>query len=304
MNPTGAAIGLLFGIGICLVLWRLAARRPRLIDRVEPYLHGPRSTSTLLETSTPFPHVERIVRPVLADIGQVLDRFGSRSNSIQRRLVRAGLPPAVEAFRIEQVLWATIGLAVGLAAALLIGAARGVQVVPLTVLVLICAVAGALVRDQALTRQVRRREQQMAAEFPTVAELLALAISAGESPLAGLERLAGSTHGVLATELEATLADIRSGRTVAEALERMAGRTDLAMIARFTDGLATAIDRGTPLAEVLRAHAHDARTAGHRELMEAAGRKEVAMMVPVVFLILPITVVFAVFPGLSVLSLG
>jgi tight adherence protein C len=38
--------------------------------------------------------------------------------------------------------------------------------------------------------------------------------------------------------------------------------------------------------------------------MEAGGRKEVVMLVPVVFLILPITVVFAVYPSLATLRVG
>jgi tight adherence protein C len=33
--------------------------------------------------------------------------------------------------------------------------------------------------------------------------------------------------------------------------------------------------------------------------MEAGGRKEILMMIPVVFLVLPITVLFLVFPGFS-----
>ena len=61
------------------------------------------------------------------------------------------------------------------------------------------------------------------------------------------------------------------------------------------------MQRGTPLAEVLRAQAQDVREEGRRALMEAGGRKEIAMMVPVVFLILPVTVLFAVFPGLHLL---
>ena len=35
--------------------------------------------------------------------------------------------------------------------------------------------------------------------------------------------------------------------------------------------------------------------------MEAGGKKEIAMMVPVVFLVLPVTVLFAVFPGFAFL---
>jgi tight adherence protein C len=38
--------------------------------------------------------------------------------------------------------------------------------------------------------------------------------------------------------------------------------------------------------------------------MESGGRKEVLMMVPVVFLILPVTVLFAVFPSMTVLNVG
>ena len=38
--------------------------------------------------------------------------------------------------------------------------------------------------------------------------------------------------------------------------------------------------------------------------MEVAGKKEIAMMAPVVFLILPLTVVFAVFPGLAAIDIG
>jgi tight adherence protein C len=58
------------------------------------------------------------------------------------------------------------------------------------------------------------------------------------------------------------------------------------------------------LADVLRAQAQDVREVGRRELMESGGRKEVAMMVPVVFFILPVTVVFAVFPSMVVLRVG
>ena len=45
------------------------------------------------------------------------------------------------------------------------------------------------------------------------------------------------------------------------------------------------------------------REAGKRQLLESAGRREIGMMVPVVFLVLPITIVFALFPGFYGLTL-
>ena len=79
---------------------------------------------------------------------------------------------------------------------------------------------------------------------------------------------------------------------------------DLAPFTRFVEQLTVALERGTPLAEVLRAQAQDSRDQSKRELIESAGRKEVAMLVPLVFLILPTTIAFAVFPALLVLQVG
>ena len=78
----------------------------------------------------------------------------------------------------------------------------------------------------------------------------------------------------------------------------------MAAVRRFADAFVVALERGTPLADVLRAQAADARDAARRELTERAARREVLMLLPVVFLVLPITVVFALFPGFWGLSLS
>ena len=87
------------------------------------------------------------------------------------------------------------------------------------------------------------------------------------------------------------------------ALDRLAARSGVPAVARFASTLAVAVERGTPLVDVLHAQAADVREAGRRELLETGARKEVLMMVPVVFLVLPVTVVFAFFPGVVGLQL-
>ncbi|WP_342777838.1 type II secretion system F family protein [Sinomonas susongensis] len=134
--------------------------------------------------------------------------------------------------------------------------------------------------------------------------MLALAVGAGETAGAALDRLAGLLKGALAEELSKVISEARAGATLVAALRSMASRLELAPISRFIDGLVVAIERGTPLADVLRAQAQDVRDAAKRDLMEAAGRKEIAMMVPLVFGILPLTIVFAVFPGFATIALG
>ncbi|MGW6131456.1 type II secretion system F family protein [Cellulomonas sp. NPDC055163] len=303
----GAWIGLLGGAGAALVWSRLAARRVRLDDRLAPYLRPRRSSSTLLRTPvvrSPFPTLERLIAPVMADGVRVVARFGSPTADVRRRLERAGRRESVEEFRAGQVVWGVLGLAGGLFVALLLAATRGAPLAPLVVLVVLSGTTGALARDYQLSRQVAARETRLLAELPTVAELLALSVSAGEGAVGALERVVRTTRGELSGELARTLADARSGTPLTVALERLAHRTGLPALARFADGVAVAVERGTPLAEVLRAQAQDVREHGRRVLMESGGRKEVLMMVPVVFLILPVTVLFAVFPSMTVLNVG
>ena len=226
--------------------------------------------------------------------------------SVRRRLEQAGLSTTVEEFRVEQVIWGAGGLLAGVVLMLLM-LARSPHSVTRAAPAAVRRSApqpACSARDRWLTHQVHEREQRMTAEFPTVAELLALAVSAGESPVGALERVTRLSGGELARELGKALDDARAGAPLVAALDAVAARTTLPALARFVDGIAVAVERGTPLAEVLRAQAVDVRESGKRALMDASGKKEIAMMVPVVFLILPVTVLFLLFPGLYGLSFG
>ena len=305
----GALLGLLASTGVCLaVAASPPLRRPRLDDRLAPYLRdAPRPSRLLTDVRafTPFPTLERLLGPVLRDAAAFVDRTVGGSASVRRRLDQAGRGVTLEHFRIEQVLWGAGGLLLGLVLAL-VSAVGGSGARPLAFLVLaaVFALAGVLARDRALTNEVSRREARMLTEFPTIAELLALSVAAGEGAVGALERVTKLSHGELARELGRALADARAGASLVNALEGMAARTSLPALARFVDGMAIAVERGTPLADVLRAQAVDVREQGRRALLEAGGRKEIAMLLPVVFLVLPVTVVFALFPGFYNLSLS
>ena len=297
----GALLGLLAAAGLALAVSRVPAfRRPTLEDRLAPYLRDSAQPSRLLmqkQALTPFPTLERIIGPVLGDGIRMIERVLGGAVSVRHRLEQSGTGKTLEEFRAEQVVWGGTGLAGGIAFAVLMAARGSFRPAPLLVLCLIATVAGVLARDRWLSFEVARREQRMMAEFPTIAELLALAVAAGEGAVGALERVTRLSRGELARELGRALSEARAGASLIQALQGIANRTTLPPLARFVDGVAIAVERGTPLAEVLRAQAVDVREAGKRSLLEAGGRKEIAMMVPVVFLVLPITVLFALFPG-------
>ncbi|MFC5729550.1 type II secretion system F family protein [Nocardioides vastitatis] len=300
----GGLLGISTTAGLALVVARIVAlRRPRLEMRVLPYvrdLTSERRASVPVERS----HVGAAVfGPLLRSAADLLERTVGRPASARRRLVRAGLDISVHDLRVQQVLWGLAGFGIAAAYGVLRTWTRPGDPLPLVLLCIGAFVLGVLLRDNRLSSQVRQREAAIVAEFPTVAELLALAVAAGEGPVAALDRVVRRSHGELSRDLRAVLARIRTGEPVADAFDRLAATTGVPAVARFAHGVAVAVERGTPLADVLHAQAADVREAGRRELIEQASRKEILMMVPVVFLVLPVTIVFAFWPGFVGLTL-
>ncbi len=304
MSPSGALAGAMLGLGFVLVARAVLGRRPTLEVRVLPYIRDlpqvARRPLGLERQPNPF---LAVFGPVVAAAAGSVERVLGGSASIRRRLERAGLDLTVREFRVEQVLWGLVGLAVAVAVTLVVALRSPARALPLLVLCAVAFAAGVLLRENRLTAQATERERRLMAQFPTVAELLALAVGAGEGPVAALDRVALRCRGDMAHEIGRVLADIRTGTPVAAALDAWAARSGLPAVARFAEAMAVAVDRGTPLAAVLHAQAADAREAGRRALIESGAQREVLMMVPVVFLVLPVTVVFAFWPGVVGLQL-
>jgi tight adherence protein C len=302
----GALLGAAAAAGLLLVAVRVRAiRRPQLALRVLPYVRdlplideaGPRVAPA------PTSAAVGVFGPLLRSAADTVERVLGGASSVRRRLDRAGIDKTVHEFRIEQVVWGLVAFAACAAIALVRMLTHPGSVALWLVACAIALVSGVLARDTHLTSQVRRRESRILAEFPTIAELLALAVAAGESPVMALDRVVRRSGGELSRELGRVLSAIRTGEPVSSAFDAMAATTGLPIVSRFAQGIAVAVERGTPLADVLHAQAADVREAGRRELIETAARKEVLMMVPVVFLVLPVTVLFAFWPGVVGLSL-
>ncbi len=308
MTGIGALVGGAAAVGILLVAVGIAARRPvSAADRIAPYLLGPSVAAPRrddLGTRMDAPTIERLIGPSLRSTAVALQGLLGGSDALQRRLVAAGRASSTPvSFRLDQLMWGVVGLVGAGGIVLLLGVSgRAVRPLAATILAVVAAVGGALLRDRGLSRAGERRRQAIRAGLPPVADLLALAVASGESPVAALDRVARVARGPLADECRRACHDTASGVSFVDALDAMAQRIDVPALRRFVDGVAIAVQRGTPLAEVLRAQAGDARADLHRSLLEIAGRKELLMLMPVVFLVLPTVVLVALYPAVTSLS--
>lgn len=150
--------------------------------------------------------------------------------------------------------------------------------------------------------ETRRRRRSISEELPGALDLIGLCVSAGMSVPTALERIARHGVGELSDECRVIVAQIGLGISVSDALHASDVRVAHAGWSRVVDHLMTARQFGTPLTEIIRSLADDEQQAAGRRLLESASAKETLMMFPLVFTILPVTVVIAVFPGLTALG--
>jgi tight adherence protein C len=307
------SVGVVLGLG----LWSLVAALPRLGSprlgaRIAPYLLDASAPEVSAEArrlvtrrgSEPASVLAALLSPMLAAVRSVLGRVLGGDASVARRLRQADSALDVSAFRSRQLLAGAGAAMAALAGVVLVSRTTTVPPVLLVALVAIAAIGGVLVPEQLLARRVRARSARIAEELPTVLEFLTLSLSAGEGVLDALRRVARTGSGELARELGRVVAEVNAGGPLPDALNRCSSAVGLPALTRAVEQLVGALDRGTPLVGVLRAQAQDSRDDAKRRLLEIAGTKEVAMLVPLVFLILPVTVLFAIFPATLVLQLG
>jgi tight adherence protein C len=157
--------------------------------------------------------------------------------------------------------------------------------------------------EQNLSLRVKSKRASIDSEFATLVEMLTLAIGAGESPASAIKRLSIRAKGYLADEFAVVIAEVDSGTSFMVSLDSMSKRLESVVVRRFVDSLIISISRGTPLVETLTHSANEARSEERVKLLAAAGKAEISMMIPVVFLILPISILFALFPSLVTLNL-
>lgn len=301
-------LGALLALGLWLVLVPGAPQARRKLTR--------RVLAQMRATDPAVRHAEHLRQreqgglvavglSLVAPLAVGLDRRAGRDESGQlaRRLTWEGAGRSLADYRTEQVLCALLGAVLGAVWGTVFVLRLQTPAAALVVMVVGGVFTGVWARSWWLNRRVANRHARMLAEFPAIAELLALSVGAGESTLGALERVSRIADGVLAEQFRAVLDRTRSGVPLTDALQEFSDRVGVTHISRFVDGIVVALERGTPLAEVLRAQAQDVRDEDKRDLMEMAGRKEIAMMVPLVFMVLPLSVLFAVFPGIAVLQL-
>ena len=141
-------------------------------------------------------------------------------------------------------------------------------------------------------------------ELPEVVDLLVVHLRAGDGIYRSFAAVVPRCEGELANQLSRVLLAVQFGAAFGEQVKSVSDAIPQPQVIEFTNKISLALERGTPLAAMLTELAESARAEIKNRLLRQAGKNETRMLIPLVFLILPITVLFAIYPSLELLNFG
>lgn len=141
-------------------------------------------------------------------------------------------------------------------------------------------------------------------ELPEIIDLLVVHLRAGDGIYRSFACVVPRSEGELAKELARVLRAVQFGAAFGAEIKTVAIALPQPQIIEFTNKVAMALERGTPLAQLLSELGASTRAEIRNRLLRQAGKNETRMLIPLVFLILPITVLFAIYPSLELLNFG
>ena len=289
--------GLGIWIGMTLLLSHVRwFARATLTDRLRPYTVGAGSAGRRAGVLS-VESFQEAIGPLSRAIGEKVARLAGVSEDLDVRLARVHSPVDATGFRVRQVGWSVAGLGVGALVAI------ALRLPPLvsTAFVLGGPIVAFLVQEQRLALESQRWQRRIFLELPVVAEQLALLLSAGWSLTSALNRLAARSHGASGRDLERVCWRIRQGLSEADALREWARLATVPALDRLVPVLA--LNRDTSdLGRLVADEARAIRRDVHRELIEAAERRNQQVWIPVTVAALLPGALFLAVPFVQALS--
>jgi tight adherence protein C len=137
-------------------------------------------------------------------------------------------------------------------------------------------------------QQRKARYLAIVIELPFFIDLMALSTEAGLDFMGAIQRIVEKADdSVLADEFQLVMKDLKLGSSRREALSALANRVEMPEITSFVAVVRDAEETGAPIAQVLKDQSVQMRVERMVRAEKAGARASQAMLIPLMFLILP-----------------
>lgn len=161
---------------------------------------------------------------------------------------------------------------------------------------------GELIRRRLTRITHSKRIKTVSSELPDFLLVFALAVKSGASVTQTLIYLKDKCRGQISKELSELVTVVDLGASLVEELRGISQRLPSPRIEEFTQTLISNLEFGAAISDALLEQSKSTSEELTRNLAKQAASNETKMLIPTIFLILPITVLFAIFPSLAMLS--
>ncbi len=232
------------------------------------------------------PLLERLVRPMLSNLGKSIGRLapGNSLDKMQRVINRADLGGNLDASTFMALrFFAGVGFGLCFAALALVASGGMVQVVLGGVG---AAAAAYMLPVMWVNGKAKTRQGDIRAALPDLLDMLTLCtgVMALERALA---RVTEHAPPVMRAELGRTLLELRAGVHLGDALQHFADRVGLDEIHTLVATINQSRQLGAPLEQVLHEQSADMRVRRRQRAETLAREAPIKMMFPLVILVFP-----------------
>jgi tight adherence protein C len=225
---------------------------------------------------------------------------------LRLRLLQAGIynPHAIAYFFILRTCLA-VGIALATLFVVSVMAPHGKA--SFWLVVMVGGVGGYLAPSFYLDRRVAARKTLHQAGFPDFMDLLVVCADSGLAMEAALERVAcelGASHRSLAANIHIANLEIRAGRRLTEALNRLADRLGLEEARSFANLVTQSDELGSSISGALRVYSDDMRHKRLSRAEEKAYSLPAKLAVPMMVCIFPVLFIVILTPVIVRLATG
>jgi len=224
------------------------------------------------------------LRGILAYLIPLVQKGISRKSreGLARNLVTAGKPLTIVEY------YAFVLLSSGIFFILGITGMRVFSQKPRPLIPLISLIVGYYLPGVWLRRKVKKRQQQISKDLPSVIDLLNLCVGSGIDFMLAVHRVIKDYKSCPVTEELAMLwQENNMGTPRKEALRNLSWRVNLPEMSSFVSTLIQADKMGTPISDALEIQAEQIRIRRFQKGEENALKAPIKLLLPLIFFILP-----------------
>ena len=284
-------IGLVVVLIGAAVLVFVGLRSPEAKDPLQSRLaeFGSRERPvTLEEIEMSQPFSERVMLPLIRQVGQMTTRFTPEAalEATQHKLDLAGNPGNLDPKMFMAIrIIASVGL--GFVLLLAFSLAPEPNWIQNLGLAGLFVALGYYLPDLWLSGKITRRQDEVVKALPDALDLLTVCVEAGLGFDAALGKLTEKWDNDLALAFGRVLQEVRLGKTRREALRDMSYRLDVPDVTSFIAAVLQAEQLGVSMGKILRIQSDQMRMKRRQRAEQKAHQAPIKMLFPMALLIFP-----------------